>query len=201
MADDLAMRVRRIYAAINRVEAFDLAEVPATVIRTPKIHAVLQDFHGGMSEEEIANDAHMLIYNIANLGSHLRRWAKENGKDEGRVNAAFDNSLELRILKDLSNNDRHGPPDKPGNSKFWPWLREINRVMQLRPAAGKGMAFFLSAGGKANVAGDGSASVVITGQVVDKDGKILGDLFSMEQKAVEVWEKLLAEYGIDAAAR
>lgn len=196
MSDDLTLRVRRMYVSIVRVQEFDLAKVPATVITTPKFHAVMQDFRGGMSEEQIANDAHMLIYNIANLGSHLKRWAGENGKDAGKVDAAFKGSLELRILKDLSNNDRHGPPNKAGNSCLWPWLREVNRVMQMRAAAGKGMAITPGPGGVLKVLGEGSASVVITGQVVDKDGNVVGDLFQMEEKAVKVWEELFTEYGV-----
>lgn len=201
MTDELMDRVRRIYAAIDAVQELDLAKVPATVISTPKLQAVMQDFRGGMSDEQISNAAHMLIYNIANLRDHLKRWAERHGKDAGKVDAAFAGSLELRILKDLSNNDRHGPPDRPGNSKLWPWLQEINRVMRLstQPVKGSAVAMTIGPGGRPLVLGDGSASVVITGQVVDKDGKVLGDLFEMERKAVQVWEMRLAEYGIDAA--
>jgi hypothetical protein len=201
MFDELAGRVRRIYAAIDAVQEFDLAKVPATVISTTKVHAVFQEFRGGMSDEEISNVAHMLIYNIANLRDHLKRWAQSKGEDAGKVDRAFAGSLELRIIKDLSNNDRHGPPDRPGNSKLWPWLQEINRVMRLSTRQAKGSTVALTIGpeGGPQVLGDGSASIVITGQVVDKDGKVLGDLFEMEQRAVQVWETLLAEYGIDAA--
>lgn len=198
MSDELVARVRRIYAAIDAVQEFDLGKVPATVISTPRLRAVMQDFGGGMSEEAIANAATILIYNISNLRDHLKRWVENNGEDAGKVDAAFAGSLELRILKDLSNNDRHGPPDRPGNSMLWPWLQEINRVMRLAPRPVKGSVVALTIGpdGRPKVLGDGSASVVITGQVVDKDGKVLGDLFSMELKAVQAWETLLAEYGV-----
>jgi hypothetical protein len=177
-----------------------MAKVPATVISTPHVHGVMQDFRGGMSEEEIANSAHSLIHNIANLRDHLRRWAAKNGKDKGKVDSTGAVSLELRILQDLSNNDKHGPPRDGGNSGLAPHLQEINRVMRLetRPVQGSAVAFVLDPVGKPNVLGDGSASVVITGQVNDKDGKNLGDLFEMERKAVLAWETLLAEYGIDA---
>jgi hypothetical protein len=198
MSGELAARVRRIYAAIDAVQEFDLAKVPATVISTPRFHGVMQDFRGGMSEEQISNAAHILIYNIANLRDHLSRWVKSNGKDAGKVDVTFAGSLELRILKDLSNNDRHGPPDRPGNSKLWPWLKDVNRVMRLAPRPVKGSVVVVTIGatGRTNVLGDGSASVVITGQVADQSGKIIGDLFEMELKAVQVWEALLAEYGL-----
>src|SRR5262249_49232073 len=102
MSDELVARMRRIYAAIDAVQEFDLAKMPATVISTPGFHAVVQDFRCGLSDEQISNIAHTLIYNIANLRDHLNRWAESNGKDAGKVDAAFASSLELRILKDLS---------------------------------------------------------------------------------------------------
>jgi hypothetical protein len=153
-----------------------------------------------MSEEEISNSAHMLIHNIANLRDHLRHWAAKNGKDKRKVDTAFAGSLELRILQDLSNIDKHGAPRDGGKSGVAPCIKEINRVMRLapRPVAGSAVAFFLGPDAKPNVLGDGTASVVITGAIVDKDGKILGDLFETEQKAVQTWETLLAEYGIQS---
>jgi hypothetical protein len=63
------------------------------------------------------------------------------------------------------------------------------------------VAFGLGPSGKPSVLGDGSASLVITGQLVDKDGRIVGDLFELEGKAVAAWEALLAEYAIDADTR
>jgi len=35
----------------------------------------------------------------------------------------------------------------------------------------------------------------MTGDVVDKNGKKIGDLFDIEERAVEAWESLLREYG------
>jgi hypothetical protein len=201
--DELTFRVRRIYAAIDAVQEFDLAKVPARVISTPHVYEVMQDFRGGMSEEEIANSAYTLIHNIANLRDHLRRWAARNWKDKEKVDATFAASLELRIIQDLSNNDKHGPARDGGNSGLAPQLKEINRLMRLatKGVQGSCAGFFLDPSGKPNVLGDGSASVVITGQVVDKDGKVLGDLFEIEEKAVLAWETLLAEYGVEPVHR
>jgi len=139
-ADELMGRVRRIYAAIDAVQEFDLAKVPSRVISTSQVQGVMQDFRGGMSEEEIANSAYALIHNIANLRDHLRRWAAKNGKDKGKVDATFAASLELRILQDLSNNDKHGPPRDDGNSGLAPTLQEINREMRLATSPMQGSA-------------------------------------------------------------
>jgi hypothetical protein len=38
--------------------------------------------------------------------------------------------------------------------------------------------------------------VVVTGQVVDKDGKVLGDLYTLGLDAVAAWEALLRRYGV-----
>src|SRR5262249_18077255 len=129
--DELAARVRQIYAAIDAVQEFDLSKVPARGINTPRAHAIMRDCRDGRNEEEIGNSGYTLSHNIANLRDHLRRWAAKNGKDKGKVDAAFDASLELRVLQDLSNNDKHGPPRNGGNSGLTPTLQKINRVMRL----------------------------------------------------------------------
>jgi hypothetical protein len=202
-ADEITERIRRIYAAIDAVQELDLGKVPATVISTPRLHGVMQDFRGGLSDEQIANSAYTLIHNIANLRDHLRRWAARNGKDKAKVDSTFAGSLELRILQDLSNSDKHGPPRDDGNSGLAPKLQDVNRVLRLatRPMEGSQVVFVLGPGGKPSMGGDGSASVVITGQVVDKDGNFLGQLFEIELKALQAWETLIDAYGINISTR
>jgi hypothetical protein len=42
--------------------------------------------------------------------------------------------------------------------------------------------------------GDGTAKAVVTGDVVDKDGNRIGDLYEIVNKAVEAWEALLVDF-------
>jgi hypothetical protein len=75
MNNAILQRISRIYAAIGSIEEDDPHKLKATVICTEKIKAVIQDFRGGFSDDELSNLAYSVIHNIANLRDHLRRWA------------------------------------------------------------------------------------------------------------------------------
>ena len=199
----LLERVRRIYSAIGAVEERDPKKLKATVIETKMIRGVFQDFRGGLTDEEMSNYAHMLIHNIANLRDHLRGWAAHHGKDKARVDDTIKASIALQIIADLSNNDKHPyPPRDGGHSRRSPRLVEIRRVMQLKTQAKKGstVGMTLGPGGVPRLLGDGTAKAVITGDVLDKDGKPMGDLYDTACKAVEAWEGLLGDFGIGPPA-
>ena len=80
---DIVQRIRRVYAAIGAVEEADPNKLRATVIQTERVKAVFQDFRGGLTDEALSNLAHSLIQNIANVADHLRKWARQNGRDIG----------------------------------------------------------------------------------------------------------------------
>jgi hypothetical protein len=198
VTDDLSFRLQRIYAAIGASLEFDMSKLPATVVNNERMFGIFQDFSGGMSDANMANAAQLIIHNIASLHDHLRSWAAKNGKNKERVNTVFRESQELRIIYDLWNADKHGPTSRPkeSHSGLFPKLVAVRRIMQLTAAPGGGVVMMLDRGGKTLVSGEGSACGVITGDVEDKDGKPLGDLYLIEQQAVQAWESLLAEFGV-----
>lgn len=197
-ADELIHRIKRIYASIDALQELDLAKLPAQVMQSDRLVAIFQDFKGNLSHEEIENAAYTVIHNIANLQDHMRRWAHHNGHDKARVDDAFKASAALKIVKDLSNNDKHGPPRDGGHSGVAPMLSDVRRVMQLRTEAKAGsfVAMTLGARGEPKVTGTGTAGAIITAEVVDKDENLLGDLFDIQKQAVTAWETLLEELGV-----
>jgi hypothetical protein len=199
-ADELMLRVRRIYAAIDAAQEFDMSKLPGKVISHERVIRIFQDFSSGLSDADLANLAHTIIHNIANLKDHLLRWAVRNSKDKSKVDATFDGSPALKIIQDLSNVDKHGAA-RPGSSKSGhePKLDHIRRVLKLttQARAGSGVVMVLGPDGRPEVSGDGSACAIVTGNVVDKDGKLLGDLFAIEQQALGAWEGLLADFGVN----
>ena len=199
MDDPISQRIRRIYAAIGAIEESDPHKLKATVIQTEKGYAVFQDFRSGYSEDELSNQAHTVIHNVANLRDNLRRWAAKNGHDKSNVDTTVNNSFELQVIHDLSDNDKHGyPPRNGGHSKKSPQLIEINRVMRLQTQAENGsmVAVTFGPGGIPQVHGDGSAKAVVTGDVVDNVNERIGDLYEIAIKAIEVWERLLVGFGL-----
>ena len=145
--DELLTRIRRIYASINALREFDMGKLPAKVIQNDRVVGVLQDFSGGLSEEDIANLAFVVIHNIANLQDHLRQWAARNGKDKTEVDATFNASQYLQLIHDLSNNDKHGyPPHGGGRSGLAPMLINLRRQMQLTTKAQPGSSVVMTLG-------------------------------------------------------
>ncbi len=198
MSDQPESRLHRIYAAINTTKESDMARLPARVFQSEKVVGIFQDFAGNMTEPEMANAAHTVIDNIANLHDHLKRWMVARGGDKASVDHAFDSSIDLRIIKDLSNNDKHGyPPRGRGHSGRSPKLINIRRHMRLTAKGGGGrVVMTLGPGGVPEISGDGTAVAVITGDVVGGDGNVIGDLFEIESRAIAAWELLLKDFGI-----
>lgn len=201
MNEAILQRISRIYAAIGAIEEHDPSKLKTTVIQTDRERLVWQDFRSGFSDDELLNQAHIVVHNIANLGDHLRRWAVHNGHDKAKVDQTIDNCLELQIIKDLSNNDKHGyPPRDGGHSRKYPQVIEINRVMRLQTRGKKGsmIGITIGRGGIPKFIGDGTAKAVVTGDVVDNNNNRIGDLYNIANKAVEAWENLLAGLGLRA---
>ena len=199
MNDSILERISRIYASIDTSEEYDPNKLKATFIQTKKHVVMLQDFRGGLSDAELSNQAHTVIHNIANMRDNLRRWAAHNGQDKTKVDQTVDNCLELQIIMDLSNNEKHGyPPRHGGRSGRCPKLIEITRVMKIRTQAKKRskIAMILGADGWPKIIGDGTAKAVLGGDVVDNNNNHIGNLYDIAQKAVGAWEILLTDFGL-----
>jgi len=159
---------------------------------------VYQDFTGGMSEAELDNIVYSLVQNTANLHDHLKKWAAKNGKDKSKIDETFRTSAALKIIYDLSNNEKHGyPPRRSGESGKSPRLGKTTRIFQLTTAPTKSVtSMTLDPNGIPKVSGSGSAKVVTSAGILDKDGNVIGDLYQTALKAIETWERLLSDLGI-----
>lgn len=198
MSDELESRLHRIYAAIKATKECDMAQLPAQVLRSEKVVGFFQDFTGNLTKHDMENAAHTVIHNIANLHDHVKRHVASGGGDKARVDDAFNSSMDLRVIKDLSNNDKHGyPPRRGGHSGRSPRLSNVRRQMRLTAKGGGGWVMMtLGPAGVPRIAGDGTGVAVITGDVVDEDGNAIGDLHEIELRAVKSWEVLLKELGV-----
>ncbi|BAQ34755.1 MULTISPECIES: hypothetical protein [Dehalococcoides] len=199
MEDELIQRIKRIYAAIELSEETDMRQLIAKPIINEKRVGFYQDWQGDLNDEQIINLAISIIDNIANLKDHLKKWTINHGIDKTIVDIFFEKSEPLKIIKDLSNNDKHGyPPRKSGHSKRTPVLRNIHRIMQLKTAPIKGsfVSMTFDKNGCPIVRGSGTGKVILTGEIVDSNNKIIGDFNDIASKAISDWELLLAEIGI-----
>ena len=198
-SDELTLRIQRIYEAVDAVVETDISKLKPKIIKDGKRVTIYQNFSGGRSNAEIENNANILIHNVANLKDHLKKWAKNNGKDKTKVDDAFNDSQVLRTIQDLSNNDKHGyPPRDGGYSGKSPRVDKINTIMQMTASPEKGsfIGLTLNRQGAPKIIGGGSAKVIITGDIFDRDGNKIGELHKTLLKAINDWEEVLREFGV-----
>jgi hypothetical protein len=114
----------------------------------------------------------------------------------------FNASHHIKIIQDLCNNDKHGYPPTSnrgmGNSGVAPQLTNVRRVLRVAAGSSPGqqISVFMIPGSGIQKFGDGSAKAVVTGEVIDKDGKPVGDLYAIEMQAVKDWEDFLSQFGV-----
>ena len=194
--DSLMERLSRIYASLDEALEGDLAKFPPKIVKGEPFVSIYQDFLGGLTQAQISNIAHSFVHNIANFKDHLKKWVRSNNYDVDNIDNVFKASRTLKIMQDLSDNDKHGYPKRNGGySKKSPHLIEVKRVMRLVGGGSGHSGIYLTPKGPKKF-GDGSANVIITGQVVDGDNNSLGNLYDISIDAVVVWEQMLKSMGI-----
>ena len=198
---ELTLRIKRIYAALGAVKEKDLNKLKAKVIQDGSKIGFYQDWEGSLSYEEISNYAISLIHNVANLKDNLKKWAKRNGKDKNRIELIFNDSQALKVIQDLSNNDKHGyPPRDGGFSGKSPKVEKFERVMRMSAKGGKGsfisMTFNKQGVPQVSKSGTSEAEVIITGKILDRDKNEIGELYEILSKAISDWGELLREFGV-----
>jgi hypothetical protein len=202
---NLVSKIRRLHAAVGSATELDYKKFPPKLFVTQHAATLRQDFNAGLSDEELLNLAFQVIRSIADLKDYLRSAAKGLQQDPDDVDRAINNCLELALMMDLANSDKHSrlPRAREQWSKKSPSLTEVKRVLQI---VGKGirpgsmMSLRMTPQGMVPH-GDGEASVVISGSIVDGAGTALCELQFAQQTAIEAWEQLLKRWGIDTRPR
>jgi hypothetical protein len=190
-------RLRRIYAAVGELVEDDLSQFAPQRRGRPGTESILQDFRGGLTDEQLSNIAYSAMHNVANLWDHLRRWVGQHGRDSTRVDAVVRQSLELQVIIDLSNADKHGyPPWDGGWSGRAPRLKKLDRGLVIAPRQ-HGVPVELSFTNQGLLLPPEAVpgKVVVFGRVVDGNGTKIGEFQDLLERAIRVWESLLSELG------
>jgi hypothetical protein len=122
----------------------------------------------------------------------------KNRHDAKQVDAFTSANPPVAILQDLSNNDKHGyPPRNGGVSRRSPKLVNVRRIMRLSTGTqpGSSIGFFITPSGEQKVVGSGAATLIVTGEVHDASGAVIGDLHALQSDALSAWEGLLQSLG------
>jgi hypothetical protein len=199
MDSELIDRIKRLYVTLARVAERDLRKFPPRVFADDRVFGFSQDFRGGATEPQLSEALHALINAVASFHDHLQNWAQQRGINRESVHKYFKESVDFCIVRDLWNNDKHGYPPRFGSwSKRDPRVYNIDRVCQLRtrPEKGSTVGLTLDRAGRPRGFGDGSVSIVITGDVVDDHGNSLGNAHDIIERSVRVCEAALHHFGV-----
>ena len=196
MSDDPMRRLQRVYAAIGEAIDTDAFEFRPVTRRDGDQYATSVRFDEA-SEEEMQNTIYSAVHNVANLRDHLKKWARQHGKDSGVIDKAVDASPELKMVVDLSNRDKHGgPPRDGGLSGLSPNLVRFRRGMTSVQPGQTVTTFTIFFGEAPNVAFGEGAAVMTSADVVDLSGNVVGDAIALLNVAVGQWEQVLRECGL-----
>jgi len=154
------------------------------------------DFSGGVSRATAANRVSTLIGNIACLKDYLRAWCKANGKPF-RGEELIDGNINVAIIHDLWNLDKHAGHDRSSRSNLFPRFSDAPQtVLAIKSDSTTGPASVTISFGSGVVQKQGNVTLQISAEVIDKNGNILGKLESIAEKAVSAWEEEFKSLGM-----
>ena len=142
---------------------------------------------------------HWFKSSIAHFDALLKKWAAHNSQEKTKLDDVFNNSLALRIIKDLSNYDKHAyPPRDGGHSGKSPRVDEFRRIMQMttKPEKDSFVALTFTPQEVPKGLGDATAKVIVTGDILDRDGNRIGDFHETALEAIEAWKSVLGDFGV-----
>jgi hypothetical protein len=197
--DTLDKKIRQMHDALSDLRSEDLASV--SVERGPNY--VRLDFSQGTTPSGLANIASSLIANIACLKDHLKVWCRRNGKTHDCENL-INTNRNAAIIHDLWNIDKHCELNRAPRSGTLPQIQNLTRALRMEtgPTAGSSVMFTINTTGfMIHHRGGGNSALIVTGQVVDEHGTLLGDFDEICERAASAWEVELAHAGVSLPPR
>ncbi len=197
MTEIIVSKIKRIYSAVGEMNEKDLNTLTPIPVKEGDFKGVKFNVRNDLTDEQLTNYCYSAIHNVSNLKDNITKWAKNNGKDSQKILDEFNKSQELKVLSDLSNQDKHGGDDRDGGfSKLYPKLNNVRRLLQISstdPNTPAQIGPLLD--GKINIVGN-NTKLVITGDIFDSNGQLVGDLNDYLGKALVIWESILKSYGL-----
>ena len=197
--DDLLLSTQCLYASIQATIEADITKFKPTILTAKNRIGFYQDWSGNLSGADRINYVKSIVDNIASFEYQLNKWASHNGYDINIVKNTFNNSKALQIIHDLWNTYKHAGSKRNSKSGLWPILKDIDSSLQLatKPKKGSSIGLTFNADGTPKILGNGTARVVISADVLDKEGNIIGDFHKIALEAVAAWESVLLNFGVD----
>lgn len=184
--NDINARLKRIYASISSTKSYGgevLSGMRHKHIETSKGKFTLSISFG--SEEEAQNKIQTVISGLANLKDILKDRMKSKGQDEELIEDEINKSENLKLILDLSNQEKHGYPLDNRRSGRDPLISNIQTGMGISDKPDN-ITYVASSGAKAH-----NVMISISADIVDSDGVKICSFDHLVNQAVSDWEMIV----------
>lgn len=152
-------------------------------------------FDNHTDDGDMANKVMMIIHNLYNLKDHLKRVLEEKGDNPQDIEEEINNCKALRIVADLSNQEKHGYPLDNPRTNFQPKIERIKSVMSLSAEAGGTSTFTMDPiTGEHEV--EGNAKISISAIIRDSENNNIFHLSGLIDESMNKWEEVINKYNI-----
>lgn len=205
MLDLLDRKIRQMHEAFGDLKDPNLSSIKPTQLSTQWGFYFDVDFSQGSTDAGLANVVSLLITNIACMKDHLKVWCKKNNKafDGDKL---VDSDKNVALIHNLWNIDKHAELNRPPRSGHKSRIQGLSQTLRISTDTSAGSSATstfdpITGEMKAQTPGGGSVTRVITSQVVDEHGALLGDFAEICEKATATWERALNKAGVTIPAR
>mgnify|MGYP001189042920 CR=1 FL=1 len=192
--NDVQTRLEMIYASIGEQFTYGQAALETTHIELKsegKERSVSISFFNPNDKSKILNQINSIISNLANLKDCLKRKIGQQDRDPKIIEDEINDSPELQIILDLSNQAKHEYPlRRTRRSGKDPLIQNVGRVLSpsnkpdnIRHQKNDGSAMM-------------NMMVRMTADITDSKGNLLYHLNDLVEGALGAWEQIIKKYGI-----
>ncbi len=185
----LDMEIRMMHKALANISTEDLSDVQ---IRLGE-HYCSVDFNEGSDEIKLANDARLLVNNIASLKDHLKVWCHDHGVSFGG-DELIDNDFNVGLVHDLWNVQKHRKLNSAPRSGVVPEIRNYMTVLHFGRSKKEAFLHLDPATGQMDSQG---GEIVLFAEIFDQDGKKVGLFHQICREAVQSWHQELKTAGVN----
>jgi hypothetical protein len=108
----------------------DLSKVHVQHFGSTGSRGLMVDFNQGRSPTDLEHDVFALIASIASIKDHLKLWCRQNGKGFNGEKL-IDSNIDVAIVHDLWNTDKHATLNKPPRSGKRPSLTDLKQSLRV----------------------------------------------------------------------
>jgi len=190
--NNIKKRIERIYASINERFDNDLEKhINIEKKVTDSFQSFKVSFDKKQKEAEISNKIISIIHNLANIKDNLKNKLKGRGDDPNLIEQEINNSLPVKIVIDLSNQEKHGYPlTKYIRSYKNPQICNIESI--LRISNGEFMFDPITE----QINSSGGCGIAIKADINDGQGNFICRLDKLIDDVIVEWGKIINKYNI-----